>query len=176
MPPGPPWRARTHTHTLARAHADHHHRQRLRGTPLVPRPGAKSMDADAKCLVRSVRSVPYRTRGRRNHAETAPAGHFRLCGFVLRHDAREASAGGQQAQVPGQLNPPVLATWACWSECAKGLGDRTMQAWPRVVNRSRSRPVRRWVLAPCRCSPLLLLVPPQYPIQPGGRRGGRFSR
>jgi len=30
---------------------------------------------------------------------------FRLCGFVLRHDAREASAGGQQAQVPGQPLP-----------------------------------------------------------------------
>ena len=31
--------------------------------------------------------------------------------------------------------------------------------------------MRRWVLVPCRCSPLLLLVPPQYPIEPGGRRG-----
>ena len=34
--------------------------------------------------------------------------------------------------------------------------------------------MRRWVLVPCRCSPLLLLVPPQYPIQPGGRRGVGF--
>jgi hypothetical protein len=32
-------RTHAHTHTCARAHADH--RQRLRDTPLVPRPGAK---------------------------------------------------------------------------------------------------------------------------------------
>ncbi len=38
---GAPLARTQHTHTLARAHADHHHGQRLRGTPLVRRPGAK---------------------------------------------------------------------------------------------------------------------------------------
>jgi hypothetical protein len=86
------------------------------------------MDADAKRLVRSVRSVlsvPYRTRGRRNHTETAPAGHVVfavLCSGTTLEKLRPVDSKLKYQVSPSRASHVRLL------ECAKGLADRTMHA------------------------------------------------